>query len=148
MEKLVLVPPPVIALVLLGLAYGLEQALPGLTLLRASPGGFVLAGAGFLLALSALLGFLKQRTTPIPHGEPSALVVAGAYRWTRNPMYLGIFTALLGVALYLGTLPFFLVPPAFVLAIGRIHIPFEEAKLAGLFVAAYEDFKARVPRWL
>lgn len=148
MAKLVLVPPPVIALVLLGLAYALEQALSGLTLLHAPLGGFALAGAGFLLALSALLGFFRRRTTPIPHGEPSALVVAGAYRWTRNPMYLGIFTALLGVALYFGTLPFYLVPPAFVLAIGRIHIPFEEAKLAGLFGAAYEDFKARVPRWL
>lgn len=148
MAKLVLVPPPVIALALLGLAYVLEKALPGLTLLHAPLGGFALAGAGFLLAVSALLGFLKQRTTPIPHGEPSALMVAGAYRWTRNPMYLGILTALLGVAFYLGTLPFYLVPPAFVLAIGRIHIPFEEAKLAGLFGAAYEDFKARVPRWL
>lgn len=147
MAKLIFVPPPVIALVLLGLAYALEKALPGLALLHAPLGGFALVGAGVLLAVSALLGFLKQRTTPIPHGEPSALVVTGAYRWTRNPMYLGVFTVLFGVALYFGTLPFFLVPPAFVLAIGRIHVPFEEAKLAGLFGTAYEDFKARVPRW-
>lgn len=146
MNKLVFIPPPVIALLLLGLAYALGQ--PGLMVLRAPLGGGLLIITGFALAVSALLGFLKQRTTPIPHGEPSALVVAGAYRWTRNPMYLGIFTALLGVALYFGTLPFYLVPPAFVLAIGQIHITYEETKLAGLFGAAYEDFKTRIPRWL
>ncbi|MGZ8219717.1 methyltransferase family protein [Methylomagnum sp.] len=148
MEKLVFVPPPVIALILVGLAYALETALPGLTLIRAPLGGFVLAGAGFLLALSALLGFLKQRTTPIPHGEPSALVVTGAYRWTRNPMYLGILTALFGVALYFGTLFFYLVPPAFVWAIGLIHVPFEEAKLSALFGTTYDEFRKRIPRWL
>jgi protein-S-isoprenylcysteine O-methyltransferase Ste14 len=104
--------------------------------------------AGLSLGLLALLHFRQRRTTFVPHGEPTALVMAGPYMWTRNPMYLGLFTLLLGFALYSGGLPLFLAPAAFSLILDRAHIPYEEARLSKLFGEAYNEYQKRVARWL
>jgi protein-S-isoprenylcysteine O-methyltransferase Ste14 len=148
MHKLVLVPPPVIALLLLGLGFGLDALFPGLPKIALPALGIVLAASGIALGVLALLRFKAQGTTPIPHGEPSALVLAGPYLWTRNPMYLGLLTALAGCVLYFGGSPLFIALPGFFVLISKVHIAHEEAKLAGLFGEAYAAFKASVPRWL
>lgn len=148
MNKLVLVPPPVVALLLLGLGFGLDALFPALPRIVLPGLGIVLAATGLTLGLLALLRFKEQRTTPIPHGEPSALVLSGPYLWTRNPMYLGLLTAVGGCALYFGALPLFIALPGFFVLVGKVHIAHEEAKLAGLFGEAYAAFKASVPRWL
>jgi protein-S-isoprenylcysteine O-methyltransferase Ste14 len=148
MEKLIFVPPPLIALLLVSLAFGLDRLLPKLPAVPLPGLGIVLMASGVFLGASALLNFRWLRTTFIPHGDPTALVTLGPYRWTRNPMYLGLFTTLLGFACYFGKLPLFLVPPAFFLIIDRCHISYEEAKLLGLFGEAYAEFRRRVARWL
>jgi protein-S-isoprenylcysteine O-methyltransferase Ste14 len=148
MEKLIFCPPPVIALLLIGLGLGLDALIPGLPKLRAPGGGMVLMGSGLFLGLSALASFRVLRTTFIPHGDPAALATCGPYAWTRNPMYLGLCTAMLGLAFYLGHLPLFAVPAAFALIIDRAYIPYEEAKLHRLFGDTYEDYRRRVKRWI
>ncbi len=148
MNKLVFVPPPVIALLLLALGHGLDLLLPGFPKLSLPLLGIVLMASGAALALMALSRFRQLRTTFVPHGDPSALALTGPYLWTRNPMYLGLLTALSGFVLYLGGLPLLLAPPAFFVLIDRAHIPYEETKLAGLFGEAYAAFRDRTPRWL
>ena len=148
MNKLRWLPPPVVAVLTLGLASLLNLGLAELPRLRLPGLGLLLMATGILLALSALLQFWRHRTTPLPHGESAALVTAGPYLWTRNPMYLGLFTALMGFALYTGPLPLFLAPIAFALIIDRVHIPYEEATLARLFGETYRDYRNRVARWL
>jgi protein-S-isoprenylcysteine O-methyltransferase Ste14 len=148
MNKLVLIPPPVFALLLLALGYGLDRLLPGLPRPHLPLLGLVLMASGLSLGLMALAHFRRQGTMPVPHGEPSALVLAGPYLWTRNPMYLGLFTILLGLACYVGGLPLLLAAPGFYALVSQIHIPHEEAKLADLFGAAYAEYRDRAPRWL
>ncbi|SMF96370.1 Protein-S-isoprenylcysteine O-methyltransferase Ste14 [Methylomagnum ishizawai] len=148
MNKLILIPPPVFALALFAIGYGLDLLFPALPRPHLPLLGFILMASGLALGLMALAHFRLRRTTPIPHGEPSALVLSGPYLWTRNPMYLGLFTALLGLACYLGGLPLLLAAPGFCAVVNRIHIPHEEAKLAGLFGADYAAFRDRIPRWL
>jgi protein-S-isoprenylcysteine O-methyltransferase Ste14 len=148
MEKLVFVPPPIIALLLIGLAFGVDCLLPKLPLLRLPGLGILLMATGFFLGITALLNFRRHRTTFVPHGNPTVLVTRGSYIWTRNPMYLGLFTALLGFACYFGNLLLFLVPLAFFLIIDRHHIPYEEAKLLQLFGDDYGEFRQQVARWL
>lgn len=148
MNRFVILPPPVLALSLLALGYGLDHLFPGLPRPHLPLLGVILMASGLALGLMSLAFFRQHRTTPIPHGEPSALVLKGPYLWTRNPMYLGLLTASLGVACYLGGLPLFLAPPAFCALINRIHIPHEEAKLAGLFGGDYAEFRDRTARWL
>lgn len=137
-----------IALGLLIVAYLASRFIPGLPALVLSWLGWVLVGSAGVLALHCLMIFLTHKTTVHPHGEPSVLINQGPYGWSRNPMYLSLATLVLGVALVVGTLAFFLVPPVFVLIISRIQIPVEEEKLSARFGEAYERYRLKVPRWI
>ena len=64
--------------------------------------GLALAGVGFLLGLSALFAFTQARTTVNPHGSVRAVVSSGVYRFTRNPIYLGMVFMLIGFPLAFG----------------------------------------------
>ena len=89
-----------------------------------------------------------RRTTLNPFASPSVLVSRGLYRFSRNPMYLCLIIAYLGAALMIGSawpLLTLLVPVA-VLAL--TVIPFEEARMREIFGASYQDYYARVRRWL
>lgn len=141
-------PPPVIAALLLGAAFGINRLGSGLPQLRVEALGILLIAAGMLLGLSALTLFRRDRTTVVPHGLPSLLVVRGPYGWTRNPMYIGFVTILSGLAFYLGPLPFYLVPPLFLWVLNAVHVPHEEATLSEEFGDDYRDYRRKVWRWL
>jgi protein-S-isoprenylcysteine O-methyltransferase Ste14 len=148
-QLLIYLPPPVIAAGLLGAAGFIHGVLPFLEILPATPvGGLVWGASGIALAASAALQFKALKTTVLPMGAPSELVTLGAYLWTRNPMYLGLLTALIGFAFYMGTLPFFLTPWLFFLTVNRVHIPYEETMLSQQFGKSYGRYAKRVNRWL
>jgi protein-S-isoprenylcysteine O-methyltransferase Ste14 len=110
--------------------------------------GFILVGVGVIVAFSAVGIFKKASTTTVPFETPSALVTSGPYRFTRNPMYVGLALIYLGVA---GTRaeiwPLILLP--LVLAyVNFVVIPVEERRLHGVFGDAYQEYGARVRRWL
>lgn len=148
MSKLVYVPPPVYALLALGACHGLAIWLPiPLDLSAPSLGILLILLAVGLLAWAAW-SFRRRSTTPLPTGTPSALVDAGPYRWTRNPMYLALVIALTSVSPFTGSPWYLLAPPAFWLIANTVFIPYEEAKLDRLFGQEYQDFRARVRRWL
>jgi protein-S-isoprenylcysteine O-methyltransferase Ste14 len=110
--------------------------------------GAVLVAGGLVLALWAA-GLFKRAGTPIkPFTQSTALVTSGVYRFTRNPMYLGMATVLLGEAVLFGTLTAFVPLPLFVWQIQRKFVREEEAFLEGIFGPAYVEYKARVRRWL
>jgi protein-S-isoprenylcysteine O-methyltransferase Ste14 len=88
------------------------------------------------------------RGTPAPIDAPIRLVVRGLYRYTRNPMYVGVLTVLLGwVVLYQA-------PVLLVYAIGvaicfhLFVVLYEEPHLAQVFEAEYSNYCASVGRWL
>jgi protein-S-isoprenylcysteine O-methyltransferase Ste14 len=110
--------------------------------------GIVIAGLGVALDAWALALFLRAKTGIIPFSEARALVARGPYRWTRNPMYLGMAAILLGFALYLGSVTPFFVIPAFMGLIAERFIGPEEEMLERAFGQSYVDYKARVRRWL
>ncbi|HEY3065929.1 MAG TPA: isoprenylcysteine carboxylmethyltransferase family protein [Methylomirabilota bacterium] len=110
--------------------------------------GTILIVAGALLSLSATLLFRRARTTIKPFRQSSALVRGGPYRVTRNPMYLGMVVALIGVAIRLGALTPFVVVPVFAWIIQTAFIQAEERLLEQTFGAQYAQYRARVRRWL
>jgi protein-S-isoprenylcysteine O-methyltransferase Ste14 len=148
MKKLVLLPPPLVAIGLLTIAYLLNKNPPNLQISPATSGGLAWLATGVALSISAFLQFRELSTTALPNGKPTQLVTLGAYLWTRNPMYLGMLTALIGIALYEGTLAFWLVPPAFFLIINQHHIPYEEAKLSDIFGDRYLKYAKKSRRWI
>ena len=143
-------PPPLI--VVAGLVVGL--ALDGRLIdpHRNSPplvvSGIVCASVGLLLGISALGLFHRKGTKAEPWKPNSTLVTAGAYRFTRNPMYLGMLLLYAGVALIVGG-PLTIGPLILVFLILNFYvIGREEAYLKRRFGTAYVEYQKRVRRWL
>jgi protein-S-isoprenylcysteine O-methyltransferase Ste14 len=128
----------------------LHHSAPGMRLVPQALGwlGFVPVAIGVTLALSGARLFRRAGTAIEPWGTPSALVVEGPYRFSRNPMYLGLALSLLGLAVWLGTLTPFLVIPLFVWLITVLFIRPEEQRLEDRFGSRYLAYKARVHRWV
>jgi protein-S-isoprenylcysteine O-methyltransferase Ste14 len=106
----------------------------------------VALGAGLSCFAAAL--FQARETTRNPYGEPTALVAQAPYTWTRNPMYLGLATALMGLAIFFSSIAMLLAPVVFLAVIDRMVIPREEETLGRLFGNDYADYKNRVRRWI
>ena len=146
------IPPPVVAGVVAAAMWGLARALPGLQFhygMRV-PLAILLSVGGVVLAGSGIVAFRRARTTINPHkpGEANALVCSGPYRFTRNPMYMGMLLVLLAWAAFLASPAALLGPVAFVLYINRFQIDPEERALQWLFGGRYTAYKAKVRRWL
>ena len=145
------IPPPVVALIVAFLMWNSSVWLAGF----AAPAWrihvvWVLVLLGVCCDLSGLWLFYRARTTvnPMKPGATSSLVIKGIYRWTRNPMYLGLLLMLSAGAVYLWTPWALLGPAAFVAYINRFQIVPEERVMRERFGAAYEAYCRRVRRWV
>jgi protein-S-isoprenylcysteine O-methyltransferase Ste14 len=144
--------PPLLTLGLIGASIAAQGLVP-LPWVAGTP-AIVLAVLGLLgvcaalgLDLGAVLAMRRHRTTFLPHRGAAALVTEGPFARSRNPIYVGNVLLTAGLGLMLGN-PWLLVG-ACVLAVAlqRLAILREEAHLAAKFGAAWEDYRARVPRW-
>lgn len=103
---------------------------------------------GANVALSAKKAFKSTDTPMMPSEKAGKLHRDGYFRFTRNPMYLGIAVGLLGFALIFSSYINFLFPFVFVLLLDRYFIPYEEEILTRAFGQEYLDYKAQVRRWI
>lgn len=110
--------------------------------------GVGIAAAGGLLALLAHRQFVRADTPVKPFEKSTALVQSGPFRFTRNPMYLGMLLILLGLFWGLGALSPVVVPPAFLVAIHHRFVKREELEMELQFRSDYLDYKHRVRRWI
>jgi protein-S-isoprenylcysteine O-methyltransferase Ste14 len=110
----------------------------------------LLFAAGVTMAVAGVRGFRRARTTvnPLAPGQATTLVTSGVYRWTRNPMYLGMLLVLGAWAAWLGSPVALLGLPLFVLYMNRYQIRPEERALAARFPDHFEPYARRVRRWL
>jgi protein-S-isoprenylcysteine O-methyltransferase Ste14 len=76
------------------------------------------------------------------------LVTAGPFKFSRNPIYLGLVIVTLGIAFWVGTWLMFLVPVATFATLNWVHIPFEEAKMRNQFGEAFDAYAREVRRWI
>ena len=105
-------------------------------------------GVGLILNFWSDQLFRKHRTTVKPFGRPSALVEKGPFQLSRNPMYLGMVLAAIGVAMLLGTLSPFLVVAALVWLFTSRFILVEEAAMEDEFGDAWHAYRRKVRRWV
>ena len=142
-------PPLVYLLSILG-GVGLHFAIP-LTLMP-SRIHVPLGAAVCLLAISLFVTAVhtfRAAGTPVPGDRPTtAIVRAGPYRFTRNPIYLAFSLLQVGMAIWVNTpwLIFTLVPAIMLMAL--FVIPREESYLAKHFPETYLPYKQAVRRWL
>lgn len=149
----VIAPPPLIALVVVVAGLLLDWLLPAyvLVLLLSFPARLLIGGAliaaGVALALAAAAAFRAARTPVEPWKPSRALVTGGVFRFLRNPMYVGGGMLLAGLSILLAS-DWMLVLT--ILAAPVVHVGVvrrEERYLAGLFGAAYDAYRAAVPRY-
>ena len=110
--------------------------------------GLVMLGIGLAFMFSGLGTFVRQRTAVIPHKPARLLVQTGPYRRSRNPMYVGLTWAYVGVSLMLNWAWPLVLLPFVLIALTTFVIHREERYLREAFGTAYEDYCRRVPRWL
>jgi protein-S-isoprenylcysteine O-methyltransferase Ste14 len=146
------VPPPIVALAVAALMRAGAAVTPAIQM----PGAvrlattWVLAGAGLAIELAGIVSFVRAGTTADPT-HPKAvcrLVTSGAYRFTRNPMYVGDLLMLLAWGVWLASPVAALIAFAFVGYIAAFQIPPEERALKEKFGDRYEAYRASVRRWL
>jgi protein-S-isoprenylcysteine O-methyltransferase Ste14 len=151
MLKLI-IPPPIYMLLFATIMWLLDHYLP---LVQIIPETWQMLGLGLivlaiLLDLWSLILFFLSHTTPNPMKPEnvSELVITGMYRFSRNPMYLGLLIMLSGWAIYLGNLIGFFILPLFVITLNIQQIKPEEQVLEKKFGQAYLDYKQRVRAWI
>ena len=108
----------------------------------------VLGVPALYLLGNALLAFVRAGVNPEPWKEAKAFVANGPYRFTRNPMYLGMALAYAAVALGFGSWGALILLPITLWLITHYVIAREEAYLAGKFGQTYLDYKGKVRRWI
>jgi protein-S-isoprenylcysteine O-methyltransferase Ste14 len=150
MNKLLEFRPPRIAMALLAITAGLWYFSPPLTMLYMP---YKLIGTfsivfGFKVMTWSWLQFKKTKTAVCPTAKSTLVIKNGVYRYSRNPMYLGMLTILLGASFFMGTMQSMLAPMAFFLIIDKVFIPYEEDKLLAQFGEGYAEYTGRVRRWI
>ena len=151
-----IIPPPVIgllfAIAMWMLAKGAADLTGGYSIIL--PGqawvAAVIAGAGLAIDLVSIAAFFRRKTTvnPLTPSKTNALVGDGFYRFSRNPMYLGILMILTGWGLWLGNVLNLVLLGLFIWVINELQIKPEEKALREKFGAAYEAYCKRVRRWI
>jgi protein-S-isoprenylcysteine O-methyltransferase Ste14 len=110
--------------------------------------GTALILGGVALAAWGATTFRRAGTPVRPFEEATTLVTTGPFRWTRNPMYLGMLLVLGGAWIALGSLTPALLLPVFFLIIRTWFIRHEEAAMAERFGEEFNDYCRRVRRWI
>lgn len=144
------VPPPVlyIAAFLIGLALQTRFPLPFLAQPIALGLGGALAAVGALCIVTSIPAMLRGHGTLNTAGPSAALVISGPYRYSRNPMYLGLALLFTGVAIVFAVVwALFFVVPLVLYTQTRVIIP-EERYLQRAFGDTYRAYCSHVRRWL
>jgi protein-S-isoprenylcysteine O-methyltransferase Ste14 len=105
--------------------------------------------AGLVLLLESFARFVVEgRGTPAPPMPTETLVVKGAYRFVRNPMYVAVTAVILGQVLLFASLPLLAYAAVVGIAFHLFVLIYEEPALARTYGAEYERYRAAVPRWI
>src|SRR5688500_18817782 len=118
------------------------------TSLTLTLGSFMIA-TGIAIGLTSIYSFRKAKTTVLPAGRPTtAIVENGPYRFTRNPMYVAMACAYVGLAVLLNNVWALVLLPIVLVVVDRAVIRREERYLTAKFGQPYREYCARVRRWL
>lgn len=145
------VPPLALTGVFAALMWAAARWLPGsFALPHRGWIAMALAFSGIAVALAGIRLFRRAGTTvnPLAPDQASSLVVAGIYRYTRNPMYLGFALFLAAWGIWLANMFALALVAAFVWYMNRHQVAAEEQALRTRFGEEYDQYMQRVRRWI
>lgn len=141
-------PPPLLFIGLVAIGALIDRLAPWPALQVPWPVGAVLTAIGAAVIVAAMQRFRATGENAVPWTGSDAMIANGIYRYTRNPMYLGMAVMQAGLALLLGSITALVLVPVSIAIIQTQVIAREEAYLTGRFGASYQDYCRRVRRWL
>jgi protein-S-isoprenylcysteine O-methyltransferase Ste14 len=145
------IPPALVMLLAMLMTYGCSRYMPN------APLPFFLTGlywyvtfVGAMIILSGIWQFRKAHTTvdPTSPEKASQLVSSGIYRFTRNPMYLGMLVIVAASVIKFGNAYGLIALPLFVVYMNYFQIEPEERIIEGIFADEYVQYKNKVRRWI
>ena len=110
--------------------------------------GLSLIGLGFLLAFNSIAKFIRAKTGVVPFSASTTLITEGFYKFTRNPMYVGMNFFLLGLLIIFNNPINFIFLITFFFIVRNLFVLKEEIQMKETFGEDYSSYKSRVRRWL
>ena len=144
------IPPPIVTLICALIIYFSSSFFPSYTFPLFNAMSILSLGSGLLLIFLAVNSFKKSQTTinPLQPDLASSLVTDGVFKYSRNPMYLGMLFILIFISLRFNLIGGSLVALGFVIYITKYQIVPEEIAMVKLFNDKFIAYKSRVRRWL
>lgn len=144
------IPPPIYVAAIIALALGITEFYP-LALPYYPPmlwSGYLIVAVGIVNLLLCAWQFHRHETDIRPHKPASCMIMAGPYRYSRNPIYLSFLLLQLGYGLAIQQPWVILMLPISYLVLRYHVVANEEAYLKRKFGEDYEEYRAQVRRWL
>ena len=144
------IPPPVITLIGALLIYYPSPFFPHLTLAAFNVLPILSLVSGIAVIVSAIKSFKDYKTTinPLKPEIASSLITSGVFKYTRNPMYLGLLLILIYLSLIFNVVGGCLVSLGFIIYITKFQIIPEEVAMEKLFGNQFLEYKQQVRRWI
>ncbi len=144
------IPPPILALVMIVLIYLSSFFIESTTFNYQGSLSVLVLILGLACAIPSFKLFARYKTTisPLKPSDATALVTEGMYRYSRNPMYLGLLLLIIASTIWFGTWFGIIVNILFIFLINFLQIIPEEEALLEIFSEEYEEYKKNVRRWI
>ena len=144
------IPPPILALVMIVLIYLSSFFIESTTFNYQGSLSVLVLILGLACAIPSFKLFARYKTTisPLKPSDATALVTEGMYRYSRNPMYLGLLLLTIASTIWFGSWFGIIINILFIFLINFLQIIPEEEALLEIFGEEYEEYKNNVRRWI
>ena len=144
------IPPPLIAMLCVLIIFLSKSIFPSFVFSYKLQLGIFVSTIGFLLLIVSIKSFIDSKTTinPLNLKKSTYLVTSGVFRFSRNPMYLGMLLFLLGTAIILNIIGGLIISILFIFYMNFFQIIPEEKALENLFGKNYRNYRKTVRRWI
>ena len=143
-------PPPLVALIFGFLINYTKNIFPKIEIKNEIIFGSFMIISGLIIILSAIILFKKYQTniTPLNPSNATKLITDGIYKFSRNPMYLGLLLVLLGISIIFNLTGGFFFILLFISYMNLFQIIPEENAMVDLFKDEFLEYKINVRRWI
>ncbi len=148
--KMLKIPPPLLVLVLVISNYFSSKTIDLILLPNQNLISFIIFLFGMLILINPIFKFIKSRTTidPIKFKKVNKLITSGIYKYSRNPMYLGLLMIVISTSIFYFNIFSITTPILFYFWINRFQIKREEIFLSEKFGKEYLLYMNKTRRWI
>ena len=149
-KKKLKIPPPILVIILITSIYFSSDKLDLISIPYRTSFSYVILSIGILVIINPVVKFIKSKTTvnPVEFKNVEKLVTSGIYKYSRNPMYLGMIMIIISTTVYYLNFYSLLTPFIFYFWINRFQIKREEVFLEEKFGQEYLSYKTKTRRWI